>query len=309
MYRIRFHGRGGQGIKTASRILGSALFSSGYEVQDAARYGAERRGAPMFAYVRADRTEILERGIVVTPDLLLVADETLINVAAAAVLDGIESKTVIVIASKLGAAEWQDRLRLDNRVFCLPRPAPKEGDDIPDISGLLAGAAARLLGVVSEQALAQAVKDEIAPIGDDAVAANLINAQTGFAAMVAGEGCVSTAAEQKADDYTPPGWVDLGLDSAATAAPNIYAGLTSVKVRTGLWRVLRPVVDESICKKCVWVCGSACPDAVINVSDAGYPVIDYAHCKGCMICVVQCPRHAIASVSEADALASEGAST
>ena len=45
MYRIRLHGRGGQGTKTASRILGSALFAEGYEVQDAPRYGAERRGA------------------------------------------------------------------------------------------------------------------------------------------------------------------------------------------------------------------------------------------------------------------------
>ena len=49
MYRIRFHGRGGQGVKTASQILSSALFLEGFEVQDAPRYGAERRGAPIFA--------------------------------------------------------------------------------------------------------------------------------------------------------------------------------------------------------------------------------------------------------------------
>ncbi len=55
MYRIRFHGRGGQGMKTAGRILGSAFFAEGFEVQDAPRYGAERRGAPLFAYVRASR--------------------------------------------------------------------------------------------------------------------------------------------------------------------------------------------------------------------------------------------------------------
>ena len=49
MFRIRFHGRGGQGMKTASRILGSAFFHAGYEVQDAPHYGAERRGAPVSA--------------------------------------------------------------------------------------------------------------------------------------------------------------------------------------------------------------------------------------------------------------------
>jgi len=83
MYRIRFHGRGGQGMKTASRILGTALFLEGYEVQDAPRYGAERRGAPIFAFVRAARKIINERGIIAVPDLVVVADDTLVPVPAA----------------------------------------------------------------------------------------------------------------------------------------------------------------------------------------------------------------------------------
>jgi pyruvate ferredoxin oxidoreductase gamma subunit len=55
MLRIRFHGRGGQGMKTASRILGAAAFHAGYVVQDAPVYGAERRGAPMAAFTRIAR--------------------------------------------------------------------------------------------------------------------------------------------------------------------------------------------------------------------------------------------------------------
>ena len=77
MFRIRFHGRGGQGMKTASRILGTAFFKAGYQVQDAPRYGAERRGAPIFAYVRADQKTINERGIIDHPGLVVVADDTL----------------------------------------------------------------------------------------------------------------------------------------------------------------------------------------------------------------------------------------
>ena len=61
-------------MKTASRILGSAFFHAGYEVQDAPHYGAERRGAPVSAYVRADRRPINERGIVRRPDLVVVAE-------------------------------------------------------------------------------------------------------------------------------------------------------------------------------------------------------------------------------------------
>jgi pyruvate ferredoxin oxidoreductase gamma subunit len=41
LYRVRFHGRGGQGMKTASRLLGSAAFHAGYIVQDSPLYGAE----------------------------------------------------------------------------------------------------------------------------------------------------------------------------------------------------------------------------------------------------------------------------
>ena len=62
-------------MKTASRILGSAFFAEGFEVQDAPRYGAERRGAPIFAYVRAARETINERGIITRPDLVIVADD------------------------------------------------------------------------------------------------------------------------------------------------------------------------------------------------------------------------------------------
>ncbi len=101
MYRIRFHGRGGQGMKTASRILGTAFFLEGYEVQDAPRYGAERRGAPIFAFVRADHKPINERGIIPQADLVVVADDTLVPVPAAGVLAGMDGHTVLLINSHL----------------------------------------------------------------------------------------------------------------------------------------------------------------------------------------------------------------
>ena len=99
MFRIRFHGRGGQGMKTASRILGSAFFHAGFEVQDAPRYGAERRGAPIFAFVRASREPIQERGIIRQADLVVVADDTLVPVPAAGVLAGCDADTVLLINS------------------------------------------------------------------------------------------------------------------------------------------------------------------------------------------------------------------
>jgi len=108
MYRIRFHGRGGQGVKTASQILSSALFLEGFEVQDAPRYGAERRGAPIFAYVRADRAPINERGVIARPGLVVVVDETLVAMPAAGVLQGVDADSVILIHGDASAGSWQD---------------------------------------------------------------------------------------------------------------------------------------------------------------------------------------------------------
>ncbi len=109
MYRVRLHGRGGQGIKTASRILGSAFFAEDYEVQDAPRYGAERRGAPIFAYVRASRRLIHERGVIQRPDLVVVADDTLVPIPAAGVMAGCGARTVLLLVSDQTPEPWRAR--------------------------------------------------------------------------------------------------------------------------------------------------------------------------------------------------------
>jgi len=99
MLRIRFHGRGGQGMKTASRILGSAAFHAGLAVQDAPIYGAERRGFPMAAFTRIAHAPILERGAIVQADLVVVADDTLLTDAAAQPLAGCAAQCTLVVNS------------------------------------------------------------------------------------------------------------------------------------------------------------------------------------------------------------------
>ena len=119
------------------------------------------------------------------------------------------------------------------------------------------------------------------------------------AAWMAGEsGSVAESAGVSASGYTAPAWIELPLDGADRAAPAIHAAATSVQVRTGLWRTMRPIIDYDKCNKCWWVCSSYCPDGCIAVSDDGVPDIDYDHCKGCLVCVAQCPPHAIAAIPE-----------
>ena len=68
--------------------------------------------------------------------------------------------------------------------------------------------------------------------------------------------------------------------------------------KTGDWRVFRPVVDQSKCTKC-YQCWQVCPDAAIRIDEkTGAVFIDYTYCKGCLICVAQCPAKAIAKEVE-----------
>jgi pyruvate ferredoxin oxidoreductase gamma subunit len=308
MYRIRFHGRGGQGMKTASRILGSAFFNEGFEVQDAPRYGAERRGAPIFAYVRAARVPINERGIISHPDLVVVADDTLVPVPAAGVLAGISDRSVLLINTRESAATWQRRLNIGCPVISLPASADVEDRaDLPYIGATCAGAAARLVGVIGREALENAIRSELAALGPTIIERNLENASEAFERMQVHSGMVSEGGMRPASEYEDPDWADLPFEVARIAAPTVYTAANSVEVRTGLWRTLRPVIDYDRCSGCWWVCSTFCPDSAIAVDAQGRPVIDYDHCKGCMVCVAQCPPHAIEAVPEAQAQQQESA--
>jgi pyruvate ferredoxin oxidoreductase gamma subunit len=307
MYRIRFHGRGGQGMKTASRILGTAFFHEGFEVQDAPRYGAERRGAPIFAYVRADRQPINERGIIQRPDLVIVADDSLVPVPAAGVLSGLTANTVLLVNSHESAETWRERLHCKSPIIILPITEEVEDRaEMPYIGATCAGAAACLSGVISRDSLDAAIREELAALGSDIIDRNLEKALTAFDSMQAHAGSVSEGAEVSASGYTPPDWINLPFEGARVSAPVIHAGLTSVEVKTGLWRTLRPVIDYERCVHCWWVCSSFCPDGCIAVTEAGLPEIDYDHCKGCMVCVAQCPPHAIEAIPEHEAQQNEG---
>ncbi|MCD4689100.1 MAG: 2-oxoacid:acceptor oxidoreductase family protein [Desulfuromonadaceae bacterium] len=298
MYRIRLHGRGGQGIKTASRILGTALFRSGFEVQDAPRYGAERRGAPIFAYVRADDKVICERGLIHQPNLVVVADETLFDLPAANVLEGLDGRAVLLINSERSAQDWCRQLQLPGQVTVLDGAAVvREAGRVP-AGALCVGAAARLLGVVSRRALLQAVAEELA--GHDAAAIQTSQQAVSQAyELFAGEAGLVQRLQSgaKKSVTTPPKWVELDCEALPRAAPTITMAATSALVKTGLWRTRRPRIDRALCSRC-GLCRTLCPEGGIDLDGEGYPVIDYRYCKGCLLCAAQCPRRAIAVADE-----------
>ncbi len=76
---IRWHGRGGQGAKTAALLLADVAFKTGAYVQGFPEYGPERMGAPITAYNRISVDEIRVHSNIYTPDLVVVVDETLLE--------------------------------------------------------------------------------------------------------------------------------------------------------------------------------------------------------------------------------------
>ena len=92
---IGWHGRGGQGAKTASLLLADVAFNTGKFVQGFPEYGPERMGAPITAYNRISDTQIRVHSNIYNPDFVVVVDETLLE--SVDVTKGLKEDGAIVI--------------------------------------------------------------------------------------------------------------------------------------------------------------------------------------------------------------------
>ncbi len=80
MVEIRIHGRGGQGVVTASDLVAMAAFKEGHYAQAFPSFGSERTGAPVVSFCRVADSEIRTREPVLEPDIVIVQDPTLLTV-------------------------------------------------------------------------------------------------------------------------------------------------------------------------------------------------------------------------------------
>jgi len=98
LLEIRWHGRGGQGAKTAAQLLADTAMGSGDYIQAFPEYGPERAGAPIRAFTRISNSPINIHCGVTNPDIVVVIDPTLLE--SIDVTDGIESGILLVNTSK-----------------------------------------------------------------------------------------------------------------------------------------------------------------------------------------------------------------
>ena len=106
---IRWHGRGGQGAKTACLLLADVAFSSGMYVQGFPEYGPERMGAPITAYNRISRERCSVHSNIYNPDFVVVVDETLLK--SVDVTNGLKEKGGIIINSDKAPEKLRPLLR------------------------------------------------------------------------------------------------------------------------------------------------------------------------------------------------------
>lgn len=276
-------------MKTASRIVGTAAFLEGYYVQDFPLYGAERRGAPITAYTRISTTLVLERGIVTDPDVVVIADDTLIEDPLANPLRGLTPSTLVLVNTTLSCIK--EKLNVKGLVNSIDVTGISLGiiGKGAAISAAIAGATCKILGIIKLENVKMGIIKELQIIGisKEVMEKNIEAAVKSFDALpsykiLPRENITPVISKTLALPYQEP----------SISSPSIYASGNIVERQTGKWRIFKPIINLDECNKC-WICFVRCPEGVISLNDEEYPYIDYEHCKGCLICHEECPKKAI----------------
>lgn len=184
LYEIRFHGRGGQGAVSAAALLSLAAFDDGFEAQAFPKFGSERRGAPVEAYVRISTIPIRRHNQVYQPDAVVVQDSTLLR--SEPVTAGLVEHGLVILNAERRPDNPHnsglDRSGSDVlRWICLPANKISEtflGRPLPNT--VLLGALAAATDWVSLGALEQAIGNHLARKGEKIVSANIDALREGY---------------------------------------------------------------------------------------------------------------------------------
>lgn len=295
LIEIRWHGRAGQGVKTAANILAQAALREGKYAQSFPEFGPERRGAPVQAFNRISDAPFTMHSAITEPDIVLVLDPRLMTMVP--ITEGLKPDGWVIVNTSLSPEEAQERWGLHAyRVATVDASRiAKETlkQDIPNIPVL--GTLARVTEAITLETLQTDTTQRLQKRFRDrpqVIEANLMALERGFNET---QWCASTEVTPVSSLQTMllPAWHELP-HGGIIAEPT-----TSLRYRTGSWRLERPVLDLTKCVQCL-MCWLMCPDAAIMLQDGKVVGIDYEHCKGCGLCSLQCPpkAKAIAMVEE-----------
>jgi len=184
LHEIRFHGRGGQGAVSAAALLSLAAFEDGFEAQAFPKFGSERRGAPVEAYVRISTIPIRRHNQVYQPDAVVIQDSTLLRsgLRSEPVTAGLVEHGLVILNAERRSDKPVDKSGPDAlRWICLPANQISEtflGRPLPNT--VLLGALAAATDWVSLAALEQAIGSHLARKGEKVVSANIDALREGY---------------------------------------------------------------------------------------------------------------------------------
>lgn len=157
MIEIRIHGRGGQGNVVAAYLLAMAAFEEGRYGQAFPNFGAERRGAPVMAFVRINDEPILQRNQVSAPDFLIIQDQALLHVPG--VLTGLMPKGHVLVNSSQTSEQLTEEFK--QNIVAIPAGALAKdilGRPVPNTA--LLAAFFTLTGILSHHSLEQVLQQK-----------------------------------------------------------------------------------------------------------------------------------------------------
>jgi len=159
MVEVRWHGRGGQGAVTSAELLARAAIAEGNYAQAFPSFGPERRGAPVLAFVRVDKSKPIRiRAEVREPDIVVVLDPGLLTVVN--VLSGLKPGGVVIINSKKPARQLRDELGFTGPLATVD--ATRIARDIlgvPITNTTMVGAVIRVSGIVRLESVIPPLED------------------------------------------------------------------------------------------------------------------------------------------------------
>ena len=268
-------GRGGEGVVLASQLLADTFARAGFWVQSFPEFKAERRGAPISAFLRWDEASPIHRRYKVHDcDALAVVSP---SPPSPQLLSTVRPGGVVVVnrerrfeqAGPFDIARVPaSRIARDHDILSM------EGRPMGNVAVL--GACVRLLLPDGLDYLEQAITARMG----GAAAMNVVAAREGYARCTKQRRLAGDALLETATDTEPA----QGLRRLPPLFP--VSTTNSLGIHTGSWSLDRPALTDA-CTACA-LCAVFCPEGAI-ARDDGAVVIDYLYCKGCGICEVVCP--------------------
>ena len=172
MVEIRFHGRGGQGTVVASKVLADALAKEGNYVQAYPEFGVERRGAPVFAFIRIDDKPIYDKSRIYAPDHVVVVDQTLIE--AIDITEGLKEGGWIIVNTDKKPEELKFPQKFRVATINATEIAVKHKLGTmaaPIVNTAIVGAVVKILDLTKIESLLDAIREGIPIKPEDNVAA------------------------------------------------------------------------------------------------------------------------------------------